>query len=142
VSDDGALFDLDPSMIAEPAPEPAPTEKLSPDRRRTMRHAEMIAAGAHPLGAGVYRHPATTGELYAAGDQRARPHTCGSCRFRELFGAGNRTVPKCTYGDGMPRATHSAASDVRGWWPACRDYTAGDPGMSPDAARHIPEDIR
>jgi hypothetical protein len=37
------LFDMDA------APRPAPAEKLSADRRRTIRSAECIANGAHPL---------------------------------------------------------------------------------------------
>lgn len=38
------------------------------------------------------------------------------------------------------RATHSTASDVRAWWPACVDYSPGDPGMSRDAATWAPQD--
>jgi len=31
-------------------------------------------------------------------------------------------------------------SDVRAWWPACVDYSPGDPGMSRDAATWAPQD--
>jgi len=67
--------------------------------------------------------------------------TCGNCRFREVFGRAKRGYPKCTYGgDTPPRATHSAASDVRAWWPACTDHEWGDNTVSADAARWVPGD--
>lgn len=79
------------------------------------------------------RHPLTGSRLNPDPDA-----TCGNCRFRIVYGHHNRSYPKCTYGDGMPRASHSAASDVRAWWPACRDHEYGDTRLSPDAARCKP----
>jgi hypothetical protein len=111
------LFEMTPTP-------PAPRERLSADRARTERQRRDISTGAHPLWR-IYptvRHPDTLGKSYERDDERGKPLTCGSCVFRELYGAGNRTVGKCTARDGRPRATQSASSDVRAWWPACRDY--------------------
>ena len=115
------LFDV------EPVPAPPPAEKLSPDRRRTQRQRQVIAAGRHPLS---LLFPWV--RLWTGTDR-----TCGDCRFRVLLGH-SRTYPKCTAGDGWPRASHGAATDVRAWWPACTDHEYGDPKLSPDAARSGP----
>lgn len=40
---------------------------------------------------------------------------------------------------GPPRVSSGAATDVRAWWSACADHEWGDPGLSPDAARCVPE---
>jgi hypothetical protein len=108
-----------------PTPPPA-RERLSADRARTERQRLLISRGHHPLAyLGAARHPDTVGVAYERTDPRGRDLTCGSCRFRELFSTGNRTVPKCTAsvsGAYLPRVQHSVSSDVRAWWPACRDY--------------------
>lgn len=119
----GALFDL-PENLASLAPMAREKrEKLSPDRRRTVRQRELISRGHHPLAyLGAARHPDTRGQAYERTDSAGRELTCGSCRFRELFSTGSRTVPKCTAsvsGAYLPRVQHSVASDVRAWWPAC-----------------------
>lgn len=127
-----ALFESENLASLAPIAREKP-EELSADRARTQRQARRIADGGHPLDAvfPTYRHPETKGLAYLRDDSRGRSHTCGTCRFRELMGAGNRTVAKCTVtrhaGEHdsrtvMPRVTGSAASDVRSWWPACRDY--------------------
>jgi hypothetical protein len=108
------LFDMDPVA-------PDPPETLSADRRRTLNQQRRIDNGRHPLEPvwPTYRHPDTRGEVYTREDPKGRPLTCGTCRFRELLGYHVRSYPKCVQGDTAPRATHGAASDVRGWWPAC-----------------------
>lgn len=115
-----ALFDMEPIAL----PDVEPVEKLSADRRRTLRQHADAAKGIHPL-------------------TRRRTHedaarTCGNCRFRQLVRWHNRSYPKCAFGDGWPRATHSGASDVRAWWPGCGDHEWGDSKVSPDAARCVP----
>lgn len=137
--DDLALFDAAPFTVA-PAEE-VPAEKLSADRRRTVRQAAAVARGVHPLalvfGAiAVPMHP-NADRTANAGDARNLPLRCGSCRFRQMLSAGNRSVPKCAHR--AENATHSAATDVRAWWPACTNYSAGDTAVSDDAARWIPE---
>lgn len=112
-----ALFDMEP--IAPPS-----VEKVSADRRRTMRQRAQVAAGIHPLTR-----------------LKARPDlgTCGDCARRVLLGYHRRTYPKCEEHE----VTHGAATDVRAWWPACERFvpSAPDPLLkSPDAARWIPED--
>jgi hypothetical protein len=112
-----ALFDMEPVVTV-------PTEKLSRDRARTLRQKAHAAQGIHPLT-----------------KQRVHPdpaRSCGNCAFRKLINWRNRDYPKCTLGDAMPRANHSAASDCRAWWPACPDHEWGDPSLSPDAARWVP----
>jgi hypothetical protein len=129
-------------------PAPESIEKLSADRRRTQRQAENIAAGIHPLTKGPL-HPLASRNRDADSPKRD-PFTCGSCRFRESPEYHNKAWPKCflpnpAYGADAPfavlysRVTHSAASDVRAWWPACTDYSPGD-SLSPDAVRHIPDE--
>lgn len=99
-----------------------PGEKLSADRRRTLRQRAQVAAGIHPLTGG-----------------RARPDlgTCGGCAHRLLLGWHDRAWPKCVARDGL-YVTHGAASDVRRWWPACDRFEPGD-RISPDAARWTPQ---
>jgi hypothetical protein len=110
---------------------------LSADRRRTLRQRAAVEAGRHPL---------TGGRL--SDDPSAK---CGNCRFRQLILHHDRTYPKCmwipTSTDARelesarwmpPRFSHSAASDVRAWWPGCSEHEWGDPKLSPDAARSGP----
>lgn len=97
-----------------------PPEKLSDDRRRTVRQLEALRHGQHPIGLAaqvVLRlHP----DAAPADDRDAPGHRCGTCRFRALWGA--HSFPKCLRGEGKPFARHSAASDCRAWWPACEHY--------------------
>lgn len=119
---------------------------LSADQRRTLRQAEDVAAGIHPLTGGRL-HPLASRHRDAASPKRD-PFTCGSCHWREVLRYHGKAYPKCVNPGAMgaddyerfgpPTVTHSAATDVRAWWPACPDYTPGD-SISPDAARHIPE---
>lgn len=128
-----------PPVIEEPP--------LSADRRRTRRQAEQIALGIHPLtGRRVHLladlNPQPT-------DGRSLPYRCGSCIFRKVVRHHDRSYPKCFFPGaqsaddfaqhGPPRYTSGAASDVRAWWPACPDYSAGD-SISDDAARWIPDE--
>ena len=124
-----ALFDMDP-VPEEP---PRPGEKLSRDRRRTIRQAQALARRAHPLalvfGPQVRLHP----DAPLAGDRQADGPRCGTCAFRRKW--GEHSFPKCTFGvtpDGdYPRASHGAATDVRAWWGACTDWTPKSPVVTP-----------
>jgi hypothetical protein len=131
--------------VAVPPPPTDPRSGLSADRRRTLRQAEQIAAGIHPLSGGPLHELASRHRDATA--PKSDPFTCGSCWFREQFRPGNRVVAKCTFGltnehryvtDG-PRISGSVATDVRAWWPACRDYSPSD-RLSSDAARYVPAD--
>ena len=152
-----ATVDLPLFAGFEPPPLPEPEPELSADQRRTRRQAENVAAGIHPLTRGPL-HPLASRHRGAT-SPKSDPFTCGSCYFRESLGYHNRSYAKCCLPgpervyrkgedgnwrwetvEGTPRATHSAASDVRAWWPACRDYSPGD-ALSPDAARHIPSEV-
>lgn len=128
---------------AAPVPETA-TESLFPDlvpgpaesadARRTRRQAEAIAAGYHPLALvqrGLRLHPDASRDPDDRGDETPR---CGDCVFRVLGRWHGRVYGKCAFGlpdgaplDAAPRASHSAATDVRAWWPACTDYQPEEP---------------
>ena len=125
------LFDDAPYRVE--ATTCGPGEQISADRRRTLRQADDIAAGRHPLTRGRM-HP----DAASADDRFADGRRCGNCRFRELLEDRRRTWPKCVRGDGV-YLTHGAATDVRAWWPACQFHEWGDP-ISPDAARSGPQE--
>lgn len=116
----------------EPAPEPEP--QLSAGQRLTVRQAQNIAAGIHPLTRGRL-HPLASRHRDAS-SPKADPFTCGSCWFREVKGGTAGRYVKCWAEDGK-RVTGGPATDVRAWWPACPEYTPSD-RVSPDAARSIP----
>ena len=135
------LFDVEPLQVE-------PAEKMSPDRRRTVRQRQLIAAGLHPLqvvagNRDARLHPNAAPEICSPDAPKNRPYTCGSCRFRYVLRWHDGTFPKCvkdvvgTNDMTAPSITHGAATDVRAWWPACRGYEPGD-DISDDAARCIP----
>ena len=141
---DATLFDMQPIELP-------PDEGLSADARRTLRQKQNIANGYHPLlvtlfGPGPWAkvHPDAPDDTEPG--QKGRPFTCGTCRWRQILGYHDRSYPKCLWRDDndgpSPRVSHGAGTDVRAWWPACRDYTPGDPNLSLDAARWVPgEDV-
>ncbi|HET7386915.1 MAG TPA: hypothetical protein VFJ19_09670 [Nocardioidaceae bacterium] len=143
---DTPLFD----GFEPPLPPPSVDPGLSADRRRTLRQAAQIRSGIHPLTGGPIHLLA---DIYArADDGRNLPYRCGSCVFRRVEKWHDTAYPKCwlpdpTAGADAPpsriytRVSHGAASDVRAWWPACRDYSPGDTSLSPDAARSLPGEV-
>lgn len=142
--DDTPLFDgYEPSPLP-----PSRDPDLSADRRRTLRQAEQIRSGIHPL---TGRPLHLLADIYARpSDGRNLPYRCGSCVFRQVAKWHDTSYPKCWFPEnrgadevtvkGYPRVTHGGASDVRAWWPACRDYSPGD-SISSDAARSIPGEV-
>lgn len=119
-----ALFDL-PNR--KHAPPPAANENLSADRQRTRRQRDLLALGYHPLTIVLSTSLPLHADAAPHDDLKAEGARCGSCRFRVLFNYGPRTWPKCTFGGGA-RKSHGGGTDVRAWWPACRDYQAADGG--------------
>jgi hypothetical protein len=113
------LFDVEPDA------RPVPTEGLSADRRRTLRQTDALAAGQHPLAVALRWPLALHTDAAPADDVKAPGLRCGTCRFRELTLHNDYRHPKCMYGatdKTAPRETRGAGTDVRRWWPACRDY--------------------
>lgn len=117
------LFDVEPVTLPEPPP------KMTIEQRRTARQLDALRAGTHPLG----MHPRILpGHLplhqdAAPADDRTAPGLrCRDCQFRVVLGYHNRSYAKCTFGQTedrpAPRISHGTATDVRAWWPACRDY--------------------
>jgi hypothetical protein len=107
---------------AEPEPrEPEPRE--SEGRRRTKRQLAILKAGRHPLSLlswapALRLHP----DAPPADDRKADGPRCGTCRFLEPWGAHG--FLKCLRGENEGFATHSAATDIRRWWPACSFWEA------------------
>lgn len=110
---DLTLFDAEPYLVPQAAGTQG--EQMSADRHRTVRQALDLAKGIHPLTGGRL-HP----DAAPAEDRKAAGLRCGTCRFRR---PADRW-PKCWWPEGSRplRITHGPATDVRGWWPACRDY--------------------
>lgn len=134
---DDALFHVDEPTRA------APTADLSADRRRTLRQLDTLTRGLHPLGLAltVGRYLALHVEAAPYNDRSAPGRRCGNCRFRRTLPHHNIAYPKCAFGStdaGAPRASHGSGTDVRAWWPACRDHEPGDPAL-PDAMRWVPD---
>jgi hypothetical protein len=126
---------------------PGPAAPVSPRKesaaeRLTRRQREGIPYGVHPL---TY---ALDGTLHIHPQAAADGRTCGNCSFREVINQGTeRNYPKCLSEEppfgrrimsGVSRLTRGSASDVRKWWPGCRDHEFGDPALGPDAARSGP----
>lgn len=129
-------------------PEPtAPVShgKVSADAARTARQRAGIPYGAHPLTVSL------DGPLRIHPQAADQNRTCGNCRFREIVNLGTqRSYPKCLaerppYAQtrdlkAPSRVSHGAGTDIRKWWPGCRDHEFGDNDLSPDAARSGPAD--
>jgi hypothetical protein len=113
-----ALFDLDPGQVHEPTP----VEEISAGRRRTIRQAEALRRGRHPLGLAVDVPLRLHADAPPPDDRTAPGPRCKTCRFREVLVAySGKHYPKCVRGrDGKtPYVSHGAATDCRAWWPAC-----------------------
>jgi hypothetical protein len=90
----------------------------SDGRKRTERQEALVRAGQHPL---------MTGPLHELADPTAMrddgknlPYRCGSCIHRITVRGNAKDYPKCD----LTTMSHSEASDVRAWWPACVRYEA------------------
>lgn len=156
MSDPDTLFDADALRVIGTWQEPLP--EMTEGERLRHRQAARIATGYHPLAFGgmhIRLHPDAPRDA-AKDDGRTYPR-CGTCRFRRLMGGHSRDFPKCFVGyrerdlteeeigrnagtwrqratkwiDYGPRVTGSTATDVKGWWPACTDYT---PKTDPEGA--------
>ena len=103
---------LFPSL--EPVAVPDPLEGLGKDARRTLRQAELLAAGYNP-GTRLPLH-ADAGQGRDGAGLR-----CRDCRFLYRTGAGNSDFLKCEQA-GVYRSRGSWGPDMRAWWPACRAF--------------------
>jgi hypothetical protein len=116
-----------PALFDSP---PEPPVKLSAGRRRTLRQTQLLHAGRHPLSAiaPLPLHP----DAPPPGDRDAPGPRCGNCAFRVAVRHHERRYAKCSWpgGTDWPRASHGPATDLRDWWPACRDHQppSEDPG--------------
>ena len=119
----GALFDAEPVQ-----PDPLPRE--SAGVRRTKRQAALLATGRHPLSSPLRISLWLHAEAAPAGDRAAPGRRCGNCLWRRPGLYAKCILPGP--GGGPPlRVSHSAATDLRSWWPGCTDHDWRDGG--PDA---------
>lgn len=113
------LFDL-------PDARPADAPPLSRDARRTIRQADAISRGYHPLGVALRTNIPLHPDAPHIVDRKAPGLRCGTCThrvvpLREVSGA----YPKCNYsssGRAWERASGGPGTDCRAWWPACSSY--------------------
>ena len=126
MSDDPGLFDVPADAYLIP---PAP-EQLTRGEKRKRLVEKRIAQGTHPLGY-VALHPDAAKFTPGTSDECvAEGLRCGDCRFRVRLSHHDKTYPKCHFptqrGDKVTydRDTGCESSDIRAWWPACRDFQA------------------
>lgn len=100
----------------EPLAVPDRFAGLGQDARRTLRQAELIAAGLNP-GTRLPLHADAAKERTAPGLR------CRDCRFLYRTGAGNSEFWKCEQ-NGPRDSPGNWGPDMRGWWPACRSFDA------------------
>lgn len=118
------LFDAAPYTVDAPL-----ETTLSAGQRRTIRYADALARGVHPLSVTLRVHIPLHPEAAPHDDRDAPGRRCGTCRWR-LPGR----YAKCLYGwdgdrrHGPPRVTNGPGTDVRAWWSGCRDHEYGDVG--------------
>jgi len=111
-----ALFDL-------PGAPPVDAPPLSRDARRTIRQAEAISRGYHPLGGALRTNIPLHPDAPRTADRKAPGLRCGTCvhrvvPLRDVAGG----YPKCNFGGDWRRASGGPGTDCRAWWPACHDY--------------------
>jgi hypothetical protein len=123
------LFPADPYRAVPP-----PADDRNSGQKRRDRQALRIAVGLHPLSIDGMKIPLHSDVPRTAtkDDDGAYPR-CGTCQFRVLLDHHTRRYPKCIVGVPVlipfsrissARISHGADTDVRAWWPACRDYEA------------------
>jgi len=100
------------------------TVESTPSQLHQARRLEAMRQGRHALSvalnADIRLHPAAA-LLDGRPDTRGR--RCGNCRFRRVINTGIQEWPKCLFGGPeFPRVTADAGTDVRRWWPACRQH--------------------
>lgn len=105
----GGLFASDPYLELDAY------ESLGVDARRTRRQRAAMDEGWHPFGAPL--HP----DAPPPDDRDAPGPRCGSCVHATRMRHHDRTYVKCGV-DGVNRVSHTAASDLRLWWPACNRW--------------------
>jgi hypothetical protein len=103
---DGELFDATPWTVESPTA--TSRDELSAGQRLTLRQANDITNGRHPL-AGAPLHPNAPTD--ATRTDRDRKWTCGTCVHRKL----HERWAKCDIGP----QSRGPATDVRAWWPGC-----------------------
>ena len=112
---DDALFEVPDGARVE-KPEKQPTTLVGRQMAKMRRGTHPLSMPGWPV-IWLHKDAPPPDDLSAPGPR------CGGCRFRELLMPYNsrRRFPKCT-APGRGRMSHSTATDVRGWWPACTAY--------------------
>jgi hypothetical protein len=107
----------------EPVPVVDPLAGLGQDARRTLRQAELIAAGVNP-GTRLPLHEK------AAHGRDGDGLRCRDCTSFYRAAAGNHSFNKCEQ-NGPRHDRGNWGPDVRGWWPACRAFEPGEGAPCP-----------
>ncbi len=110
-----------------PLPEGAHRARLGVKAKRSERQRFRIRLGYHPLspvvpGRALPLHPDADRSGWRPLKGHARGPRCGDCKFLDLLYEGEEDR-KCMFDNGR-RVTRGAATTVRLWWPACRDFQA------------------
>lgn len=106
-----------------PIPDGARVEKADSPRTLAERQMAKMRRGLHPLSMPGRLVIRLHKDAPPPEDLRAPGPRCGSCRFRQLVQAENwRTYPKCAKPGRSSILTHSNATDVKNWFPACHEY--------------------
>lgn len=122
------------TLFTMPAPTAGePTRGEWSDFGITRRAAVRIGEGLHPLenvqpGLKLHADASTDPE-----DKTTGPR-CKTCMFAVAVRWHGKPFRKCAFGrpagrslNAAPRASHSEATDLRLWWPACTDYSTDQP---------------
>lgn len=134
---DPGLFSAEPYTASTTTGEPV--ERISAGRRLTIRQADAVHRGVHPLALvrpTIRLHPdADPKHTATAENADSRPLRCGTCRWRDQVSRSANTYPKCMWRPASdqpneqgrhrsdpPRYSAGQATDVRGWWPGCTDW--------------------
>lgn len=131
-----------PPLIDLPGGPRKPGDGISADRRRTLRQAAALNAGHHPLGMYLRHTLKLHPQAAPANDRNAPGLRCRDCAFWVAVSAGDHAgvFRKCLHGnptnnlETAPRVSNSAATDCRGWWPACTDFQPRPANKPTDAA--------
>lgn len=123
MSEQAALFAMPEPLTGQP------TRGQFPDYGITQRAAIRIGLGYHPL-ANVAPNLKLHADACSDVTDRESGPRCRGCVFAVPAGWHGKAYRKCAYGspdpqmtlEGAERASHSEATDLRLWWPACTDY--------------------
>lgn len=114
-------------------PEGARLRPLGTVAKRTRRQRFLLSMRYHPLspavrGRQLRLHPAAP----VAADRKMPGPRCGSCRWLGDLDEDVAGSFRCWINNGE-RVTRGGATEVRAWWPGCKDWEARPRSDTPPA---------